>query len=104
MFEVTAEASEAIKDLLKGSEKIPSIRIILTEGGWAGPSLGLALDEPGEKDEMFDAMGLTYIIEKEFYNTIKPVKIDFVKSSFGSGFSISSSMQKSNSCGGSCSC
>jgi len=33
MFEVTAEASEAIKDLLKGSEKIPSIRIILTEGG-----------------------------------------------------------------------
>ena len=53
---------------------------------------------------MFDAMGLTYIIEKEFYNTIKPVKIDFVKSSLGSGFSISSSMQKSNSCGGSCSC
>ena len=104
MFEVTEEASEAIKDLLKGSEKIPSIRVILAEGGWAGPSLGLALDEPREKDEVFDDRGLTYIIEKEFYNSLKPVKIDFIKSSFGSGFSISSSMKTGKSCGGTCSC
>ena len=33
MFEVTAEASEAIKDLLKDSEKMPGIRVILSEGG-----------------------------------------------------------------------
>jgi Fe-S cluster assembly iron-binding protein IscA len=33
MFEVTEKASEMIKDFLKDREEIPSIRIMLSQGG-----------------------------------------------------------------------
>jgi len=33
MFEVTEKASEMIKDFLKEKEEIPSIRIMLSQGG-----------------------------------------------------------------------
>jgi hypothetical protein len=33
MFEVTAKATEMIKETLKEHDKIPSLRVILNEGG-----------------------------------------------------------------------
>ena len=33
MFEVTAKATEMIKENLKDHEKVPSLRVILNEGG-----------------------------------------------------------------------
>lgn len=33
MFEVTEKATEAIKEFLKDREDVPSIRIILSQGG-----------------------------------------------------------------------
>jgi len=33
MFEVTEKASEMIKDFLKDKEEIPSIRVMLSQGG-----------------------------------------------------------------------
>jgi hypothetical protein len=33
VFEVTEKASEMIKDFLKDREKIPAIRLLLTQGG-----------------------------------------------------------------------
>lgn len=33
MFEVTVKASEKLKEILKDKEEIPSIRIVLSEGG-----------------------------------------------------------------------
>ena len=33
MFEVTATASEKIKEILKEKEEIPGIRILLSQGG-----------------------------------------------------------------------
>ena len=104
MFEVTEKASEKIKELLKDREEIPGIRIVLSQGGWAGPSLGMALDEPGDKDEVFDDRALTYVIEKGLYERIKPVKVDYVESSMGAGFDISSGLTMGALCGSSCSC
>jgi len=67
--------------------------------------LGLALDESRDGDEIFDNSGLTFVVEKDFYERIKPIKVDYVESVMGSGFSISSSMPKpESSCGSSCSC
>jgi iron-sulfur cluster assembly protein len=66
----------------------------------------LALDESKEGDEVFNDNGLTFVIESEFFEKIKPVKVDFIESVMGAGFNISSSMEKpASSCGGgSCSC
>ena len=104
MFEVTEKANEKIKEFLKDREEIPAIRIMLSQGGWSGPSLGLALDESKDDDELFNDNGLTFVIEKEFYERIKPVKVDFIDSTMGSGFNIESNMPKPASSCGSCSC
>ena len=64
----------------------------------------MALDETRENDEIFDDRGLTYVIDKEFFERVKPVKVDYINSPMGSGFSISSSFMTGGSCGGSCSC
>ena len=104
MFEVTEKASEKIKELLKDKEEIPGIRIVLSQGGWAGPSLGMALDEPRDKDEVFDDKDITYVIEKGLYERIKPIKVDYVDSYMGAGFDISSNLKIGAMCGSSCSC
>jgi len=66
--------------------------------------LGLALDELKDDDVTFDDRGLTFVVEKEFYNQIKPIKVDFVETPMGAGFNISSNMPKpESSCGSSCS-
>jgi Fe-S cluster assembly iron-binding protein IscA len=66
--------------------------------------LGLALDESKDNDEVFNDDGLTFVIEKEFFEKIKPVKVDFIESPMGAGFNIESSMPKPESSCGSCSC
>jgi len=63
----------------------------------------MALDESRDEDAIFDVEGLTYVIEKGLFERINPVKVDYVESPMGSGFSISSAMQRPDSCG-SCSC
>jgi len=63
----------------------------------------MALDEPKDDDERVDNNGITYLINKQLWEQAKPVTVDFVESSYGSGFSISSSLAKGGSCG-SCSC
>jgi iron-sulfur cluster assembly protein len=64
----------------------------------------LALDEPRDNDESFDDRGITFVVEKEIYEKIKPVTIDYVTSQTGEGFQISSSLPKPDNACGSCSC
>lgn len=105
MFEVTEKASDMIKNFLKDREELPAIRLMLAQGGWSGPQLGLALDELRDDDESFDDRGLTFVVEKEFYEKIKPVSIDYVTTTTGEGFEISSNLPKPEiPCGSSCSC
>ncbi len=66
--------------------------------------MGLALDELKDDDKSFDDRGLTFVMEEEFYEKIKPVKVDYVDTPMGAGFNISSNMTKpESSCGSSCS-
>jgi iron-sulfur cluster assembly protein len=64
----------------------------------------MALDESRENDEVFDDNGLTYVVEKALYESIKPITVDYVNSPMGGGFNIASNMQMGASCGSSCSC
>ncbi len=66
--------------------------------------MGMALDEQRENDQVFDEAGITYVIDKNLFEQVKPIKVDFVNSPLGSGFSISSSMSFGGGCGSSCSC
>jgi iron-sulfur cluster assembly protein len=64
----------------------------------------MALDELREEDEVFDNSGITYVVDKNLLNQIKPIKVDYVNSAMGSGFSITSNMSMGGGCGSSCSC
>ncbi|MCP4667669.1 MAG: hypothetical protein GY849_15040 [Deltaproteobacteria bacterium] len=64
----------------------------------------MALDEPKENDEVFDDRDLTYVIEKELFDRVKPIKVDYVNSPMGAGFNIGSNMEMGASCASSCSC
>ncbi len=37
----------------------------------------MALDEPKETDNVYDVDGFKYIVDKEFLEKVKPIKIDF---------------------------
>ena len=102
MFEVSETAREMVKEFFKDKELSP-IRII-AGGGCCGPSLGMALDQPGEDDEVFNDDGITYVIDKELFERAKPICVDFVSTDMGSGFTISSSMTQESSCPSSCNC
>jgi Fe-S cluster assembly iron-binding protein IscA len=66
----------------------------------------MALDEPKETDEIVENDGITYMINKELYEQVKPISVDFTESAYGSGFAIRSSLKQasgSGGCGSSCS-
>jgi Fe-S cluster assembly iron-binding protein IscA len=54
----------------------------------------MSLDEHQENDEVFRDGGLTFLIEKQLFEQVQPIKIDYVHtaSGAGDGFSISANL------------
>jgi iron-sulfur cluster assembly protein len=64
----------------------------------------MALDEPKDDDEVTVNNGITYMINKQLLDEVKPVSVEFMESPHGSGFAINSNLKKAGSCSSSCSC
>mgnify|MGYP001036314373 CR=1 FL=1 len=67
----------------------------------------MALDEPKDDDEVTVNNGVTFMINKQLLEQVRPVSVDFVESPYGAGFAINSSLKKGEGCGssgGTCSC
>ena len=94
MFEVSEEASEQIKHFLEGREGLQTIRVLMTEGGWRGPYLVMALDEQKEDDEVLTDRGVTFVVEKALFERVKPIRIGYSHSTVGSGFTLESELMK----------
>ena len=104
MFTVSDNASEAIRNFLKDKNQDAAIRITMSIG-WSGPSLGMALDEPKNEDEIFEEKGIKFIVDKDLFIQAKPINIDFIDTPNGSGFKLTSSLSSEAGEGcGSCSC
>ena len=97
MIELTDPAKAQIDDYFQGKEPTP-VRIFLNSGGWGGPSLAMALDEPKDTDDSFDVKGLKFVVDKEFMEKAEVIKIDFT----GMGFSLDSNIDLGASGCGSC--
>ncbi len=63
----------------------------------------MVLDEPGNNDHVFTEHGITFMVDNHLLENVKPIRIDFVESPMGAGFSINSNLKKERDCG-SCSC
>lgn len=90
MFEVTNLAVENLKAYLSQNNIDSAVRIALMQGGWAGPSLGLALDESKENDKVFEENELTFLVDQGLLDTCGSIKVDFIDAGYRSGFSITS--------------
>ena len=90
MFEVTESATQNLKSYMEQNSIESALRVALMSGGWSGPSLGLALDEPKETDAKYEQDGLTFLVDNNLLDTCGSIKIDFVDAGMRSGFSISS--------------
>jgi iron-sulfur cluster assembly protein len=65
----------------------------------------MALDESTPNDEVFEDRGVTYLVEKDLFEKIKPIAVEFIMSPRGGGFKLTSSMsQQEGACGSCTSC
>ncbi len=64
----------------------------------------MALDEPQKDDVTYTDHGVTVTIEKDLFERVKPIHVDFVESEEGSGFQLASSLAAGGGCGPSCGC
>jgi len=63
----------------------------------------MALDEQAEEDIVVEEKGITFLIEKQLADEVKPIHVDFITSPSGSGFKVSSSLPQGEGCGSDCS-
>lgn len=69
--------------------------------------MGMALDEPKENDEVFSESGVTFLVNKDLLDSVKPISVEFVETPRGSGFAVKSALTnkgKDDNCCGTCSC
>ena len=64
----------------------------------------MALDESQENDVVFTDRDIQYLIDKDLFDEVKPIRVDFLESFGGTGFKLTSSLAASAGCGGSCGC
>ncbi len=64
----------------------------------------MALDESKDDDEIFTDRGVRYLVNKTLFDQVKPITVDYITSSRGSGFKLSSGMDAMRNCTPSCSC
>lgn len=103
MIEVTKSAIQEIKNFFADKDIMP-IRVFVASGGWAGPSIALALDEQKNTDDVFEIDGFKFIAEKEFMKQASPVKIDYLATGFKVDSSIDFGPGGCSSCGSGGSC
>jgi Fe-S cluster assembly iron-binding protein IscA len=58
----------------------------------------MALDEPKEGDLTFERKGLMFLIDRDLYETVKPIEIDYLVTERDNGFVIKSSLPSCGSC------
>lgn len=89
-FNVTELAIDKLKEYMEQNNIDSALRVALMQGGCAGPSLGLALDEPKDNDKTFEFNDLNFLIEESLLNSTGGVKVDYIDAGQRSGFSITS--------------
>ena len=101
MFQVTEKANEMIWEFQKDKDDVPPIRLKLFPSSCGKPTWRMTLDEPQQNDETFHDRGVTFLIDKQLFEQVKPVKIDYVHTApgDGDGFSISANLSKAVSSG-----
>ncbi len=87
---VTELAVTKLKEYMQANNIESALRVALMQGGWSGPSLGLALDEPKSDDKVFENDSLQFLVEEGLLNTTGGITVDYIDAGPRSGFGITS--------------
>ena len=90
MLTMTDAASRKLAEIMsKQTEPMAGLRVFVEKGGCSGFSYGMSLvPEVGAGDWVGEFGGCKVLVDAESATTLKGVRIDFVDSLQGSGFSI----------------
>ncbi len=106
---VTREAQDQVRDLMKGQKPGTAVRVYLQSGGGGGgcgsgscgcgssgggcgsggaPAFGMAFDRPRNGDKVIPVDGFQLVVDDMSAEFLKGAKIDFVQDLNASGFKI----------------
>lgn len=90
MVTLTESAAEKLREMIdERGEDENALRLYVKPGGCTGFSYGMALDHPGEKDDVYEIRGVSVIVDRESQTLISGSEVDFVDDFEGQGFRIS---------------
>jgi len=78
-----------IREIVDGEASPSPIRVTMA-GGCIGPHLGMLFDSARRNDETFEVEGVYYVIDKELLFRCRPITVDYINSTSGGKFSITS--------------
>ncbi|MGA8543310.1 MAG: iron-sulfur cluster biosynthesis family protein [Thermoplasmata archaeon] len=109
-LEVTREAQDQVRDLMKSQTPGTAVRVFLQsgggggggcgsggggcgcgsgEGGGGGPSFGMAFDKPRNGDQVIKVDGFSIVVDDLSAEMLNGARIDFVQDLNATGFKIS---------------
>ncbi len=102
-LEVTKEARDQVRDLIKGQQPGTAVRVYLQSSGGGcgcgsggggcgsggGAAFGMAFDKPRNGDKVIPADGFSIVVDDMSAELLEGAKIDYVQDLNASGFKIS---------------
>jgi iron-sulfur cluster assembly protein len=75
MFEITPAAGARIRDFMADRQPAP-IRIHIAPSLTDGPSLAMTFDSASGSDAVYEADGVTFLVDRKLLDDIGPIRID----------------------------
>lgn len=109
MIDITETASTKVKELLEQQGKQDhALRVYVRGMSCSGPAYGMALDnDQREDDTVAEANGVRILIDPLSAPYLEGVRVDYVDSLMGKGFTVSNPDAQAaagGGCGGGCAC
>lgn len=77
LINVSEKAKDKLKEILSEEDTDKSLRLYIAGYGWAGPSFGMALDEPKDQDLKIEAGGFKFLVEEDLGHLYNNLSVDY---------------------------
>jgi len=82
-IDINENAAMFLKEKILESKRNLCVRVYIKGFNWGSATLGLALDELGKEDRVYEIEGIKFIMDKNTSRNIKGIKVDISPTIFG---------------------
>lgn len=104
MLTITEPAKSKIRDILKGNEDVPAIRVYISGVGCGGNSWSLRADDIEPTDHVHEEDGIRLVGDQALLEEAGGVTVDYQITREGAGFKVRANNDPPLSCGIGCHC